>query len=169
MSWITFAAVCSSPKPLTCSSVHFLMPPWLICRFDLKHCLMAWLTPSGPKYWVDLPLDIWKISPSILLWVMPYSLANLFIRLWNSFLPKTNLQGRAEYWRSDSGQHLMNASLVTMIPWQKSIQKFSLLQFYSCTVHLRDSLQIGFLLPVILGNFPFLGKSKAYITKLRSV
>lgn len=96
MSWIAFFAVCSSPKPLLCSSVHFLMSPWLICRFDLKQCLMAWLTHSGAKYWVDLPLDIWTISPSNLLWVMPYPLANLFIRLWNSFLPKTNLQGGVE-------------------------------------------------------------------------
>lgn len=83
-------------KPLTCSSVHFLMSPWLICRFDLKHCLMAWLMHCGAEYWVDLPLGIWKISPSILLWVMHYSLANLLVRLWNSFLPKTNLQGGAE-------------------------------------------------------------------------
>lgn len=65
--------------------------------------------------------------------------------------------------RSGPSQHLMNALLVTTFLWQKSIQKFSLLQFYSSSLQLRDSLQIGFLSPVILDNFAFLGKVKVCI------
>lgn len=76
------------PKSLVYHSTHFLTS-WLICRRDwLKHCLMIWVMYCGVEYWLTC-LWIHKISlQASCHWVMHYTLANIFIRLWNWLFTK---------------------------------------------------------------------------------
>lgn len=88
-----------------CSSVRFLISflvdLWVWLGETLPdgladHCTVEdWLT----CHWIHK-----KSFQALCHWVMHYICANRFIRLWNSFLPKTNLLGRTEQQRSVSIQ-----------------------------------------------------------------